>query len=476
MTNQQNMPREGDSTAQNPLWRDITDALRGRSRDYTKGSLWRAIIVLSVPMVLEMLMQSIFEIADIFFVGRLGSEAVAAVGLTAALIIIVFAIGLGLSMAATAMVARRVGARDTDGAARSAWQAIVLTVAFAVPAGALGAAYAPELLGLMGASESVREIGSGYAAVMLGSNLVILLLFLFNAIFRGAGDASAAMRALWLANILNIVLDPIFIFGWGPVPAMGVTGAAVATAIGRGVGVAYQIWLLTAGKTSVRLERRHCRLDLSIQRTLIRVAGPGMLQYLVGTASWLAVMRLMAGFGSDALAGYTVAIRVIIFALLPSWGISNAAATLVGQNLGADQPDRAERSVWYCTLLDMGFLALMGITFWILAPQTVAIFVDAPAARAVGIESMRILTLIYPIWAVGMVTVQSFNGAGDTTTPTWIHFFCFWVLQLPLAWLLAYPAGWGTAGVFWAIAGAQVVAAIVCAHLFRQGRWKTISV
>ena len=460
----------------NSLWRDVVRALRGRSLDYTSGSLWRAIIVLSVPMVLEMLMQSVFEIVDIFFVGRLGSEAVAAVGLTASLIIIVFAIGLGLSMAASAMVARRIGEKDPDGAARSAWQAIVLTVAFAIPAGVAGAFYAPDLLDLMGATPAVRDIGAGYAAVMLGSNLVILLLFLFNAIFRGAGDASAAMKALWVANILNIILDPIFIFGWGPVPAMGVTGAAVATAIGRAVGVGYQIWLLAGGGARVRLEKRHLRLDASVQRTMVRIAGPGMLQYLVGTASWLAVMRLVAGFGSDALAGYTVAIRVIIFALLPSWGISNAAATLVGQNLGAGQPERAERSVWYCTLLDMAFLSVMGAVFWTFAPETVAVFVSAPGAREVGIQSMRILTVIYPIWAIGMVTVQSFNGAGDTTTPTWIHFACFWMLQLPLAWYLAHPAGQGTQGVFLAIAGAQMAAAIVCAHLFRQGRWKTITV
>ncbi|MDE2995742.1 MAG: MATE family efflux transporter [Bacteroidota bacterium] len=471
MTNTSERP---DNTTS--IGRDILRALKGDHLDYTTGSLWRAILVLSVPMVLEMLMQSVFEIVDIFFVGKLGSEAVAAVGLTASLIIIVFAIGLGLSMAATAMVARRIGEKDPDGAARSAWQAIVLTVAFAIPAGVAGAVYAPDLLGLMGATPAVRDIGSGYAAVMLGSNLVILLLFLFNAIFRGAGDASAAMKALWLANILNIALDPILIFGWGPIPAMGVTGAAWATAIGRGIGVAYQIWLLTTGKTRVHLLRKHMKLDSSVQRTMIKIAGPGMLQYLVGTASWLAVMRLMAGFGSDALAGYTVAIRVIIFALLPSWGISNAAATLVGQNLGAKQPDRAERSVWYATGLDMAFLGLMGAFFWIFAPETVAVFIASEGAREVGIQSMRILTVIYPVWAIGMVTVQSFNGAGDTTTPTWIHFFCFWVLQLPLAWVMAHPWGMGTRGVFLAIAAAQVVAALVCAHLFRKGTWKHISV
>lgn len=458
------------------LWRDIIGALRGKTHDYTSGSLWRAILVLSVPMVLEMMMQSVFEIVDIFFVGRLGSDAVAAVGLTASFIIILFAIGLGLSMAASAMVARRIGENDPDGAARASWQAIVLTVGFGIPAGILGAYFAPEILGFMGASDHVKEIGSGYAAVMTGSNLVILLLFLFNAIFRGAGDASAAMRALWLANILNIILDPMFIFGFGPIPEMGVTGAAVATTIGRSVGVAYQIWILLGGRTRVQLRREHCHLDRSVLRTTLKISGPGMLQYLVGTASWLAVMRLVADFGSDALAGYTIAIRVIIFALLPSWGVSNAAATLVGQNLGAGKPERAEKSVWLCTWLDVAFLSTLGLIFWILAPEVVAIFVTAPEAKRVGIESMRILTMIYPVWAVGMVTVQSFNGAGDTKTPTWIHFFSFWLFQIPVAWYLAHEGGFGTAGIFYAIAVAQCVAAAWSAYLFRKGRWKTIEV
>ncbi len=402
----------------NSAWRDIFDALRGKPHDYTSGSLWRAIMVLSVPMVLEMMMQSVFEVVDIFFVGRLGSDTVAAVGLTASLIIIIFAIGLGLSLAASAMVSRRIGEKDFDGASRSAWQAIVLTVCFAVPAGLVAAFFAPELLSLMGATGSVQELGTGYAAVMFGTNLVILLLFLFNAIFRGAGDASAAMKALWLANILNIILDPMFIFGFGPIPEMGVTGAAIATSIGRTFGVAFQIWILVGGRTRIKLKRHHCRIDRVILSRMLKISGPGMLQYLVGTASWLAVMRLIADFGSDALAGYTVAIRVIIFALLPSWGISNAAATLVGQNLGAKQSARAEKSVWYCTLVDIIFLSVLGVIFWIFAPEVVNLFVDSPGAKAVGIESMRILTAIYPIWAIQMVTVQAFNGAGDTTTPT----------------------------------------------------------
>ena len=458
------------------VWRDIYDALSGKSRDYTSGSLWRAIIVLSVPMVLEMMMQSVFEVVDIFFVGKLGSDAVAAVGLTASLIIIVFAIGLGISLAASAMVSRRIGEKDPEGAARTAWQAIVLTVGFGIPAGLAGIYFAPDLLMLMGATDSVVEIGTGYAAVMLGSNLTIIMLFLFNAIFRGAGDAGLAMKALWIANILNIILDPIFIFGFGPVPAMGVTGAAIATALGRSLGVGFQVWMLFRGSSKIKLSRQHCKLDGMVLKRVLRISGPGMLQYLVGTASWLAVMRIIAQFGSDALAGYTVSIRVIIFALLPSWGIANAAATLVGQNLGAGHPQRAETSVWYCTAVDAVFLGVIGLVFWIWAPEVVRLFVDSPDAIRVGIESMRILTVIYPIWAVGMVTVQSFNGAGDTSTPTWIHFFCFWMIQIPLAWTLSNPMGYETNGVFYAIALAQVIAAGISAYLFNQGKWKHIQV
>lgn len=458
------------------IWTEIVGALRGQLRDYTQGSIWKAIIILAIPMVLEMFMQSVFEIADIYFVGRLGSDAVAAVGLTASLIIIVFAIGLGFSLAASAMVSRRIGEKDPEGAASVVWQAFILTVAFGIPAGIVGAWYAPELLGLMGASESVIEIGSGYAAITMGSNLTIILLFLFNAVFRGAGDAGAAMKALWIANILNIVLDPIFIFGLGPIPAMGVTGAAIATTIGRSVGVGYQVWTLFRGTTRLRMKREHCKLDGIILRRVLRISGPGVVQYIVGTASWLAVMRIIADFGSDALAGYTITIRVIIFALLPSWGISNAAATLVGQNLGAKQPDRAERSVWYCTVVDIVFLSIMGLIFWINAEAVVRLFVDSPEAIRVGVQSMRMLTAIYPIWAIGMVTVQSFNGAGDTTTPTWIHLFAFWLVQIPVAWWLAHSMGLGTEGVFIAIMIAQVVAAIGSAYLFKRGKWKLVKV
>jgi len=451
---------------------DIGAALRGKSLDYTVGSLWRAIIVLSIPMVLEMLMQSVFEVADIYFVGRLGADAVAAVGLTASLIILVFAVGLGLSMATSAMVARRIGEGDPEGAACSVWQAFILTTAVAIPVGIACVFLADDLLRLMGATPGVVEIGTGYAQVMLGSNATVLLLFLFNAVFRGAGDASVAMRALWIANVLNIILDPILIFGFGPVPAMGVTGAAVATAIARGVGVGYQIWILVRGSSRIRIARRHLVLQASVLRRLFRIALPGMMQYLVGTASWLALMRIMAEFGSEALAGYTVAIRIIIFALLPSWGIANAAATLVGQNLGAGQPDRAERSVWYVTAVDTVFLILMGATFFIFADTVVRWFVTDPEAVRVGILSIRILTSAYPIWAVGMVIIQAFNGSGDTTTPTWINFVAFWIVQIPAAWFLAVPGGFGPAGIFWAIVMGQTLAAVIAVVYFRRGNWK----
>jgi putative MATE family efflux protein len=458
------------------LGSEILGVLRGRTRDYTRGSLWRAIIVLSVPMVLEMAMQSVFEVVDIYFVGRLGAEAVAAVGLTASLIIIVFAVGLGLSLAATAMVARRIGEKDERGAASAAWQCVVLTLAVAVPAGLVAVFISDDLLRLMGAAEAVVRTGTGYAQVMLGTNVVILLLFLFNAVFRGAGDAATAMKALWIANLFNIALDPLFIFGLGPVPAMGTTGAAIATAVGRAVGVGYQVHVLFRGSGRLRMTRQDMAFDESVARRLLRISGPGMLQYLVGTASWLALMRMMAVFGSEAVAGYTVAIRVIVFALLPSWGISNAASTLVGQNLGARRPERAERSVWYCTVVDMVFLTVLGAVFFVFAEPVVRLFVSEAGAVSVGVRSMKILTAAYPIWAVGMVTVQSFNGAGDTRTPTWIHFCAFWIIQLPVAWVLAVPGGMGPTGIFVAIVIGQTMAAAGAGWMFRRGGWKHVEV
>jgi len=454
------------------LWHDLRASIRGSRYDFTKGSIGRAIFLLAIPMVLEMFMQSVFEVADIFFVGKLGADAVAAVGLSASLIILVFAIGIGLSMAATAMVARRIGEGDAEGAAISAVQSMGLCLIISIPVALIGVIYAPELLGLMGASEHVVEVGAGYCAVLFGGNLTILFLFLINAIFRGAGDAAAAMRALWLANILNILLDPLLIFGLGPIPAMGVTGAAVATSIGRGIGVLYQLYILLGGHSRVHLKRRLIRYDSEVMGRLLRISGTGVLQYLIGTASWMGIMRIIAEFGSAALAGYTIAVRVIVFALLPSWGMGNAAATLVGQNLGARQPDRAARSVWITSFVNMVFLGLVAVVIQFIAVPMIALFTSDPEVIPHGAECLRIVSYSYVFWAYGMVVVQAFNGAGDTLTPTWINLLCFWVLQIPLAYALAVPFGFGPRGVFAGIAVAQSALAIVGILAFRRGTWK----
>jgi len=454
------------------IWRDLREALAGSNQDFTEGSLGRAIFLLSVPMVLEMFMQAIFEVADIFFVGKLGPDAVAAVGLSASLVILVFAIGLGLGMAATAMVARRIGQKDPEGAALAASQAILACTAVSIPIGVAGIVFAADLLRLMGATPAVVEIGAGYCAVLFGSNLTILLLFLINAILRGAGDAALAMRALWIANVLNIALDPLLIFGLGTIPGLGVTGAALATAIGRGVGILYQLSVLFRAKSRIRLHADLFRVDLEVMARLFRVSGPGMLQYLIGTASWMGIIRIVAVFGSVALAGYTIAVRVIIFALLPSWGLGNAAATLVGQNLGAGKPDRAERSVWITGFANMVFLGLSAVLIWFFADPVIRVFTPDPDVVAVGAQCLRIVCLSYVFWAFGMVVIQAFNGAGDTVTPTWINLFCYWLFQIPLAYVLAFPLNLGTTGIFTAIAIAQSFTAVVGVLIFRRGRWK----
>ncbi len=461
-----------DSRTDISFFKSITEALRGIPHDYTSGSLYRAVIVLSVPMVLEMLMQSVFEVVDIYFVGRISADAVAAVGLTASMIILIFAVGLGISLAATAMVARRIGENDPDSAARVTGQATIASIACSIPVGFLAVLFSGDLLSMMGGTSTVIELGRGYTAILIGGNITILLLFLFNAVFRGAGDPGLAMRALWLANILNIILDPMFIFGFGPIPEMGVTGAAIATTIGRAIGVMYQVWMLSTGKSRVRLRISHLRLDRELMRPLLRVSGPGMVQYLIGTASWLALMRIMAMFGSASLAGYTIAIRIIVFALLPAWGMANAAATMVGQNLGALQPGRAEKAVWICSGIAAVSLAVLGALVWVDASLIVSFFSEDPEVIRVGVRCLRIVTLFYPVWALGMVTVQAFNGAGDTMTPTWINLVSFWVIQIPLAWIFAASMSLGEDGIFWAIALAQTTMAVMAGVLFKRGTWK----
>lgn len=432
----------------------------------------RAIVLLAIPMVLEMLMQSVFGVVDIFFVGRLGADAVAAVGMTDSLLVLVLAMGLGLGMAATAMVARRIGEKDIVGAGMTAVQALIAGGIVSVPISIAGVVFAPEMLALMGASESVIDTGAIYCAIIFGTNAVVLYLFLINAIFRGAGDAVQAMKALWLANVLNMVLDPILIFGLGPIPAMGIAGAAIATSVGRGIGVAYQVYLLLRGNGRLRLLREHLRVQVEVMQRMVRIALPGMIQYLIGTASWLALFRILADFGSDALAGYTIAIRILVFALMPSWGMGNAAATLVGQNLGAGQPDEAERSVWIASFANAAFLGLVAFLMWLQAEELIMIFTDNADVISFGADCLRIVSYTYVFFAFGMVTSQAFNGAGDTTTPTWINFVCYWLIQIPLAYVLAHPLGMGASGVFTAVAIVQAVLALVSVLVFRQGRWK----
>lgn len=454
------------------FWRSVGDALRGVPHDYTQGNIGRAILLLAIPMVLEMVMESLFAVCDIFFVSKLGPDAAATVGLTESLLTLIYALAIGLSMATTAVVARRVGEGNLPGAGTAAVQAIGVGVLIAVPIGIAGALFAPDLLRLMGGSPGLIATGWRYTAVMVGANIVIFLLFLINAIFRGAGDPAIAMRSLWLANFINIALGPCLIFGLGPFPELGVTGAAVATVIGRGSGVLYQIRALANGRGRIALRWEHLRLDPAVMTKLLRVSGPGMFQFLIATASWVGLVRIISTFGSAALAGYTIAIRVIVFAILPSWGLSNAAATLVGQNLGAGHPERAERSVWQTGLYNMVFLGAVGLVFILFAEAIIGLFTTDPEVVRHAVSCLRYASYGYPFYAWGMVMVASFNGAGDTWTPTWINFICLWLLQIPLAWVLANRAGLGPSGAFIAIAIGESMLAVVGMLAFRRGRWK----
>jgi putative MATE family efflux protein len=457
----------GDGT-----WGAVREALRGSHRDYTQGPIGRAILVLAIPMVLEMVMESVFVVCDVFFVSKLGPDAVATVGLTESMLAIVYTLAMGLSIGVTATVARRTGEHDSDGATRAAVQGIALGLLVAVVLGVAGVLLAPTLLALMGASPHVVESGSGFTRVMLGGNATILLLFLINAIFRGAGDAAVAMRTLWLANGINILLGPCLIFGLGPFPELGVTGAAVATTIGRGTGVLFGASQLLRRSSRVHVRRAHLRLDPALMLRLVRLSGSGTLQVLIGTASWIGLVRILAGFGSEALAGYTIAIRVVLFALLPSWGLSNAAATMVGQALGARKPDRAERAVWMAAWYNMYFLGAVSIVFVLGAPAIIGLFTHDPAVLGYGIDALRVVAAGFVFYAYGMVLAQSFNGAGDTWTPTLLNLFAFWLWEIPLAYALALVFRLGPHGVFLAIAIAFSTFALLAVMMFKRGRWK----
>lgn len=455
------------------FWRSVGQALRGTEHDYTSGPIGRALLLLSIPMVLEMAMESVFAVVDIFFVSRLGAEAVAAVGLTESLLTIVYALAMGLGIGVTALVARRIGEKDADGAAHAAVQAILLALGIAAVLGVAGSLLAPRLLALMGASPEVIGVGVGYARVMLGGEAAIIILFVVNAIFRGAGDAAIAMRVLWLANLINIVLCPCLIFGLGPFPRLGVTGAAVATTTGRSIGALFALWRLSRPDGRVPVARRHLAPDLRIMGQIVRLAGSATVQMLIGTASWTAMARILATFGSPVLAGYTVAMRVIVFAILPSYGMSNAAATMVGQALGAGKPERAEKAVWKACLYNLAFLGAIGVVFVLLAGPIVRLFSTDPEVVRHGSTALRVVALGFPLYAFGMVLTQAFNGAGDTWTPTWVNLAVFWLFEIPLAYLLAHSAGFGPTGAFWAITVAFSSLAVVSGLLFRRGRWKT---
>lgn len=451
-------------------------AVTGRETEFTTGSIRKAIFMLSIPMMLEMMMESIFAVVDIMYVSRVSVNAVATIGLTESVITLVYALAIGLSMAATAVVARRVGEKDLPAARVAAVQAILLGIAISLIIGVLGLFYSREILGLMGAEPDLIAEGHGYTKWLIGGNITIVLLFLINAIFRGAGDASMAMWTLVFSNVLNIILDPVFIFGWGPVPAFGVTGAAIATNIGRGSAVLFQLAVLIFGWGRIKLLLKDMVVNFRIMLNLVKVSFGGIAQFLIGTSSWVFLMRLMSEFGSEVLAGYTIAIRVMMFTLMPAWGMSNAAATLVGQNLGAKQSERAEQSVWATGKYNAIFMLVVSMGYLFFARQIILFFNDTPAVVEHGALCLRIIASGYIFYAYGMVVSQAFNGAGDTRTPMKLNFIAFWLFQLPFAYLAAVTFKLGSTGVFLAILLAEVLLSLMAIRWFRKGHWKRVQV
>jgi putative MATE family efflux protein len=450
----------------------LREALSDNDVDFTRAPVGRALGLLAVPMMLEMAMESVFAVADIIFVSRIGTDAVAAVGITEALVTVLYAIAIGLGMGVTAMVSRRIGARDAEGAARTTGQAIWIGAAVSLVTGLSGAIFAEDLLRLMGASAGVIATGAGYTTILLGGSISIVYLFLLNAAFRGAGDAAVALRSLWLANGINIVLDPCLIFGLGPFPELGVTGAAVATTIGRSVGVAYQLMYLLSGTGRLEFHRRHLALDAALAKRMLVISAGGVAQFLIATASWIGLIRIVAIYGSSAVAAYTIALRMIEFALLPAWGLGNAAATMVGQNLGAGLRSRAAESAWKAAKYNGVFMTAIGAMMIVLAPLIAGALSDDPEVIRYGTDCLRILGLGYPAYAVGMIMVQALNGAGDTFSPTLINLVCFWLLQIPCAYWLATRAGLGPYGVFWAIVISESLLTLLAVAVFARGRWQ----
>jgi putative MATE family efflux protein len=458
------------------LWSELKEAIRGTEADYTTISLNKAILLLAIPMMLELVMESTFALVDIFFVGKLGASAVAAVGLTETYMYLLYSIAMGLSMAVTAIVARRIGEKNRELAGRTAVQAVILGFLCSIPFSFAGIFFSKELLALMGADRWVLDNGYRYMQWMLGGNIVIVLLFVMNAIFRGAGDAATAMRVLLVANAINIVLDPLFIFGLGPIPGLGIEGAAIATNIGRATAVGMQFWILFRGGKHIRVLVSQIKPELKVMKNIIRTSLGGIGQNIIGMTSWIFLMRILSGISSEAVAGATIALRIMMFTLMPAWGMSNAAATLVGQNLGAENPGRAESSVWKIGILNMIFLISISVLYFVFNTTLMDFFTDDRAVRDIGATWLRILSFSYFVYGWWMVTTQAFNGAGDTGTPTKINLVFFWLIEIPLAYLLAITLGWGYNGVFWAVFFAETSAGLTTLWLFRRGSWKSVRV
>lgn len=465
-----------DTATRRTLWQELGDAIRGSDADYTRIPLRRAIFLLAIPMILELVMESTFAVADIWFVGKLGAEAVATVGLTETFLFLLYALAMGLAMGITAIVARRIGEGDKDAAALAGSQAIVIGVLASLPFSIAGLWFARDLLQLMGASGWALDEGWRYTQWMLGGNVVIMLLFVINAVFRGAGDAAIAMRVLAVANLINIVLDPILIFGWGPIPAMGIEGAAIATNIGRGCGVLLQLWALWRGGKHLRIGRAELCLHGATLLHITRTSLGGVGQMLISMTSWIFLMRILADVGSAAVAGATITIRVMMLTMMPAWGLSNAAATLVGQNLGAGQPERAEATVWRIGCYNMVFLVGVSFLYFFLSEEIIGIFSDDAAVIAIGAQWMQILACSYFVYGWWMVAMQAFNGAGDTRTPTWINFIFFWLIQIPLCWWLAIRLDWQQGGVFWGVFISETAVGLFTLWLFSKGGWKSAQV
>jgi putative MATE family efflux protein len=457
------------------LFGDIRESISGSERDFTKIPLSKAIILLSIPMVLEMIMESVFALVDIFFVSRLGAEAVATVGITESLMTIIYAIGIGLSVGTTALVSRRIGEKRPEEAAVAAVQAIITGMVVSIAFTMVGIFFSKDLLRLMGASEATVEMGYMYPAIMLGGNMVIMLLFIINAVFRSSGDAALSMRVLWFANILNIILDPMLIFGIGPFPELGVKGAAVATNIGRGVAVLYQLYLLGKGNHRIKVRANQMVFRVKEMAQLVKLSLGAIGQYIIATSSWVFLVWVVTSLGEEVVAGYTIAIRILLFALLPAWGLSNAAATLVGQNLGANLPDRAERSAWVVGIANMIFLGLVSIIFIAMPDAFIGIFIDTleePVVMQSGVTCLRVVSFGFCVYALGHVMVNAINGAGDTATPIWINFIAFWLLEIPLAFLFTKVMGLHIIGVCYAILIADTALTLIALVVFKRGKWK----